>query len=73
MKYIATFNTTHLLIKAERICLQKKLKIQIIPVPRYISSECGMCIRVDEEFKDQLEMILSDSEIEFRMHIFKEG
>lgn len=43
---IIIFQSTHHAIKAERVLLENKIKLKIIPVPRNISSDCGMAIKV---------------------------
>jgi hypothetical protein len=45
-RLLMLFSTTHDVIKAERVCLKLKLSVQVVPVPRSISSECGMALEV---------------------------
>jgi hypothetical protein len=44
--YLITFFTTHHVMQAERLYLEKEDKIQVklIPTPREISSDCGFSI-----------------------------
>ena len=42
------FKNVHEVIKSEKIIKCKGFDYQIIPVPSNISSECGMCIIIDE-------------------------
>lgn len=44
MRTLLLFKTTHDVIKAERLCRKAGLPVQVIPVPREISSECGMAL-----------------------------
>jgi len=43
--------STNLVMRAEKILLAHNLKCKLIPVPRDISSECGVCLRIQS--KDQ--------------------
>jgi len=40
-----TFRTTHAALRAERAFLAKGYAIELIPVPRGISSDCGFCVK----------------------------
>jgi hypothetical protein len=40
-----TFHTTHAALRAERAFLDKGYAIELIPVPRGISSDCGFCVK----------------------------
>ncbi|MFZ3110648.1 MAG: DUF3343 domain-containing protein [Rectinemataceae bacterium] len=42
---IVTFRTTHAALRAERAFLDKGYAIELIPVPRGISSDCGFCVK----------------------------
>jgi hypothetical protein len=42
---ILTFRTTHAVIRAERALKKREYAVDLVPVPRGISSECGFCVR----------------------------
>ncbi|HEX3018976.1 MAG TPA: DUF3343 domain-containing protein [Chitinispirillaceae bacterium] len=48
-----TFGSTRAVIKAEK-ALQENFCIKVIPVPRTISSECGMAIVYNPEDKEKI-------------------
>ncbi|MCL6271154.1 DUF3343 domain-containing protein [Sansalvadorimonas sp. 2012CJ34-2] len=41
------FPSVRYAIKAEAVCKMQGVTCQVMPVPRQISSECGMCLEVD--------------------------
>ena len=41
-------------IKAEKFCREQGITCEVVPVPRQISSECGMCIEVDPGKAEQV-------------------
>lgn len=43
------FQSTRDVIKLERNLSEKKIPFKVIPVPRSLSSECGMAIEIEEE------------------------
>ncbi len=44
---IFLFRNTREVLKAEKWCVENRIIHKIMPVPRHISSECGMCLFVD--------------------------
>lgn len=43
-------------IKAEKFCREQGITCEVVPVPRQISSECGMCLEIAA---DQAEQVLN--------------
>jgi hypothetical protein len=41
------FHTIHDVLKAEKALKQMGVALELIPVPRNLSSDCGSCIRMD--------------------------
>ena len=45
-------------IRAEKFCRQQSITCEVVPVPRQISSECGMCLEVaPDQAKQVLEQL----------------
>jgi len=42
---VVLFGSTQRVLKAEKILKKAGLTIKLIPVPRQISSDCGVCLR----------------------------
>ena len=42
---VTVFNSIHRVMKAERVLKLARLEILLIPVPRELSSDCGLAIR----------------------------
>ena len=62
-KFLMLFNSTHEVIRAERICRAKNLAVQVVPVPRHVSSQCGMGLEYAARDKKSVRMELADSGI----------
>ena len=46
-KFLLVFNTIHDVLRAEKILKQHKVPNELIPVPRNLSSDCGMSILLE--------------------------
>lgn len=47
-QYLAVFNSTHRVMKAEKLLKSYNIDILLIPAPRVLQAECGLAIRFDE-------------------------
>jgi hypothetical protein len=50
-------------MKAEKLLKGKGIKIDLIPVPREINSDCGVSIEVDEGIGEEALLLLEKSNI----------
>ena len=58
MQMILLFPNVREVMKADRILKDNGLKVQVMPVPERISSECGMCMSVAPELvSDAIRML----------------
>lgn len=53
----------HFVLKAEKLLLADKIPIDVIPVPRDISSDCGMAIEFSCDDVDRVQGVLAEGEI----------
>jgi hypothetical protein len=61
--YVAIFHSIHRVLKAEKILKQKKVDFLLIPVPRQLTSDCGLALRFAPEVKDGLLATLAEEEL----------
>lgn len=64
-QYVILFQSTSHALRLERLAIDSGIKGKLIPVPRKISSDCGVCYRFTEEEMDKIKKLLSDSNIEY--------
>ena len=57
-------STSHA-IHIEKILGQVGIETKLIPVPRHLSSDCGVCVRIDREKKQQVTNLLIDNSAAF--------
>jgi hypothetical protein len=65
------FETTRSVIKAERLLKQQGLHPRVVPIPRSISSECGMALEVDSEELLAAQQTLAQEQIALSIHTLK--
>ena len=56
---VVLFASTHFAIRAEKLAKEKGLAVKLIPVPRHLSSDCGVCLRFDRSFRSRIEKVLT--------------
>lgn len=72
--YIAIFHSIHRVLKAEKILKQAKVDFLLIPVPRQLTSDCGLALRFSPEAREQLLQVLNSAELHpAEMHQRRDG
>ena len=61
MKCVILFTSIHQVLRAEKILKGKRVGINLIPVPREISSDCGVAIELSLETKSEALRLLEES------------
>lgn len=64
LRLVLTFYTTADAIATERLCKEKKIPGRLIPVPRELTSDCGMAWSMAPEDEKLLNTALEKSQIE---------
>jgi hypothetical protein len=54
------FKSTRDVMAAEKIIRAAAIPCRMVPIPRSISSECGMGIKIDPEYADAASSLLKD-------------
>ncbi|MBN2402969.1 MAG: DUF3343 domain-containing protein [Spirochaetes bacterium] len=57
--FIALFDSVSHVLQSEKLLKKAGVSHKIVPVPREISSECGVCIRFLPEHRDDVENALA--------------
>ena len=61
--YFLLFHTIHDVLKVDKILKKEAAKYELVPIPRNLSSDCGMCIKLEnnlESIKEHIEGISMD-------------
>ena len=55
---VVLFESVSHALRAEKLIKAAQIPCKLIPVPRHLSSDCGVCLRFNTDAKDQVENIL---------------
>ena len=62
---VMLFKAVSYVLKAEKILKKEGLPHKLIPVPKHISSDCGICLRFEPAIQNKIEAaLLNKVEIE---------
>lgn len=62
-QYLAVFNSTHRILKAERLLKDQQIPLMLIPAPRAVQADCGLAIRFDQEQHDTVMKLLDEQSL----------
>ena len=71
MKRIFTFQSTHAVLKAEKLIKKQSLAYEIVPTPRHISSDCGMAICLSAQVADEAAALVLSRGIHIDNHDYE--
>jgi hypothetical protein len=58
---VALFLSVHHALRAEKLLKTADIPCKLIPVPRHLSSDCGVCLRFDPALRSRIEAALTGS------------
>jgi hypothetical protein len=61
---VFTFVSTHHALKAEKVLQEAAVKSVIIPVPRRISSLCGLAIKMDPDLASLAQEVMQEAGVQ---------
>ena len=64
LRAIAVFHTTAAAMAAEQLCRREGLEGRLIPVPRSVTSDCGIAWSAPAELRDTLELRFREAGLE---------
>lgn len=62
-QYLAVFNSTHRVLKAENLLKSCSIQFMLIPAPRAVQADCGLAIRFDAPQHDTVMTLLSEQNL----------
>ena len=58
---VILFPSIHFALRAEKLVKAKGISYKLIPVPRQLSSDCGVCLRIPWEKREEAMQILAQA------------
>ncbi|MCR4419629.1 MAG: DUF3343 domain-containing protein [Clostridia bacterium] len=68
-----TFPSTHYALKAEKAARQAGVRVRLVPVPRELSSLCGLALEVDTEHELAALEALAGVKLERKARVIREA
>lgn len=65
-KCVVLFHSTSSAIKSEKVVKEAGLKVKLIPIPRHLSSDCGICLSFDPSKRQAVEEILQSNKVDYQ-------
>jgi hypothetical protein len=57
--HVILFDSVHHALRSEKILKEAGIPHKLIPVPRHISSDCGICLRVTVDLRKRIDEALA--------------
>jgi len=61
------FRSVNHVMWADRLLSKSKIPHKLIPVPRHLSSDCGVCIRIKPDVMENVQSALKDIAVEWEI------
>ncbi len=61
---VVLFHTTSAAMRAEKVLVQAGLQVKLIPTPREFSSDCGIALRFEWEYVEEVRRLLGERRLE---------
>ena len=58
---VILFPSIHFALRAEKLMKGRGIPMKLIPVPRHLSSDCGVCLRIPWEKIEEVMGILAEA------------
>ena len=63
---ILTFDSVHHALRAEKILRENGIPISVINTPRHISTDCGICLRFEEDLEPKIREVFKEGGVEYQ-------
>ena len=60
---VILFPSIHFALRAEKLMKEEGIAYKLVPVPRHLSSDCGVCLRIPWEKKEEILGILAQGSV----------
>jgi len=63
---VVLFYTSSHAIRAEQLLQRENIECKLIPVPRHLSSDCGVCAQINRADREAVRRLLAESRVEIQ-------
>ena len=61
---VILFHTTSSVLRAEKLLIKEGAAVKLIPTPRQLSTDCGIALRFDWNYRDRITSVLEEARVE---------
>lgn len=61
---VILFHTSSHALRAEKVLKQEDIPCKLVPVPRHLSSDCGVCLRIPRRVRAAAEVTIKAARVE---------
>ena len=61
---VILFHTSNHAFRAEKLLNARDISCRLVPVPRHLSSDCGVCLRIESSTQKMAVEILDNAKVE---------
>lgn len=66
---VVSAESTHLVIKVEKILQDNGIECRIIPLPTEISANCGLAVKLEEKYLEKVKEIVNRENLEVKISL----
>lgn len=63
---VVLFHSVSGTLRAEKLLKAENVSTKVIPMPRHLSSDCGVCVRFERKDQSKVEEILARHQLEMQ-------
>lgn len=63
---IVVFNSTHQVLLGEKFLKQKRVRVEVIPLPKRFRADCGLALKINGVLKSLVEETFSAREVKYQ-------
>jgi len=63
LDYVAIFHSIHRVLRAEQLLKRDRMTFLLIPVPRQLTSDCGLALRIAPEHLAAVLSVLAEADL----------
>ncbi|OGP62799.1 MAG: hypothetical protein A2170_16585 [Deltaproteobacteria bacterium RBG_13_53_10] len=73
MRCVLIFGSVHVVMRSEKILKEKGVSVDLIPVPREVSSDCGVAVEIPVDRREEALSLLEEKGITIVACFLKEN
>ncbi len=64
-KAVVLFHSSNYAIRAEKLAKRERIEVKLIPIPRHLSSDCGICLLLAQDDMERVKNLLLSENVSY--------